>query len=1315
MVRKIQRVWRCWTKAECERRQQQQLASNEQIQSVRVRANVRKIQGAWRRRSKRIQDRRSVLRLVFSHTLRIQRWWRKWQKKQRVKATRNRIMQNACAQVIQRMWRRWHRWQRAKRERRRLRIQRDACARRLQKLWRQWRDWKRRREASAVRIQRRWEKWQKKRLREKRAVERIQRLWSRWRKKSLEKIEREHEEERQVALKIQQNWTGKLFRRNKGQAERKRALEEQWNNAVLIQRAWKKWHLTLLENERQSLLEQEEERRNKAALMIQHQWRKFEQLEAAGHLLQQHACVSKIQELWQTHRASIRRLGNEERVQENTGEISQREEEQSQQKEREEQRVRETQNESSVKIQRNWGICQHRRKMERQRVQHEQHMAALKIQTLWLKWHHEQREELERERIRQEQDESSFKIERSWGMSQQRRRVSQERLRHRQNFSALMIQKHWRRWWHLRLEQRTNSKVKAPGNPITTIPEEKERAEKLEVITRRSYGRCVARTVKKYLQSQREHSAATKIEAIWKGKLYRMQYLQGLEMKHTEEAREYRLLISVLATKVQVCWRQQHVGIRKAKRAVVKSEELLLIQEAKALEKKLLAAKRQLAAKRIQRALASRRSLIATKGVSHREVVQTEPLDIITLGKVDEEKHVDPPQNEESVRNSQEEIRATVEMTVEDWGHRQLPHILSRSVNQILFCHEAASVLQNCIRSYLRRRQMCFYFQRSFATTTSESMGMEHFNLYFKRARAWLDYDKSKSTHTNQDVRLLRLRLDAQMTRKLLQVFEPSEEYTELESHQVLQEIAADVFPILQSPACVEDNENSMPELRYHDVEEMELPLSVKLLREMEKHRAYLQRQVLLEVDTRAEKPSVPLSASLPSSPIGKSAPSSPSHRAKKEMTIFTAVETASVEDAAFLQQRGFDLGALEVKTQRNALHMLSFSKETYRSRAEMLEFLLSCGANLNVNSVDCNGDTPLMLYASLGHLEFMKKLLQHGADPQLTNSRGQNVLHRACEGDQVEICGFLQQLMMKDSIAEIVLPVETISSFVPAALSLHTLDRGGRYPLHYLAEKGFIECAKQLVVSTETNFEWNRSLQAQGDSEGRTALHLAVLTHDVAMTAYLLTPGGGSDVNAFDDLHRSPLHYAVESPAAHPIISRLVQYGANLNVADERGDTPLHWTAFSGRAAVMQNLLALGADPTLRNSDWENPAQIAAAYGQLDCMRLLVQAQRRFGASQTDQQQPVLNRPASEKTALQRLEEAVDHLHQKQASAHSIRGDKDIDLNPKEHEAAAAEQSHGGYWEELHQDVQLVEESGQFSSEDEEDLLFGSDGDPSF
>lgn len=574
-------------------------------------------------------------------------------------------------------------------------------------------------------------------------------------------------------------------------------------------------------------------------------------------------------------------------------------------------------------------------------------------------------------------------------------------------------------------------------------------------------------------------------------------------------------------------------------------------------------------------------------------------------------------------------------------------------------------------------------------------MKAEHFHFYFRQARAWMEWgvctaNASKSDGAVQSSTPLKLRFDGQMTRKMLPLFEPDGSHSTSELEEALQEIAADALPIFQSPACVDSNSNVKPELCYYEVGETELPQFIALMRQLGKRRAQFRREQLLKVDTQT----------VPATPI-PSAPSSPllSQRVKADVSIFTAVANASVEDAIFLQERGVDLAAVEPKMQRNALHLLAYSTESYRFRAEMLRFLLNANAILNVNAVDVNGDAPLMLYASLGHLEFMKTLLKHGADIQTTNRKGQNVLHRACEKDQVEICGFLQQLMLKDSISE---EDARVSEFA-ATISLHTSDNTGQFPLHVLVEKGFVECAKQLLVPTEANYEWNRVLQAQGDAHGRTPLHLAVLMHDAAMTAFLLTPGGGANVNAFDELHRAPVHFAVESPAALPLISRLVQHGADLNVADERGDTPLHWAVFAGRAAIVQHLLSLGADPTLVNSDWETPAQIAAAYGQLDCMRLLLQAQRRLDSPSKGEpaEQRPQSRPASEKTVLQRLEEAK----QAARSYHDTRPDAVSASEP------GAEQSRG-YWEELHQDVQLVEESGQFSSEDEEDLLFGRDSD---
>lgn len=106
----------------------------------------------------------------------------------------------------------------------------------------------------------------------------------------------------------------------------------------------------------------------------------------------------------------------------------------------------------------------------------------------------------------------------------------------------------------------------------------------------------------------------------------------------------------------------------------MKNDELRLIQEAKALERKIMVLKRTLAAKRIQRAIASRRRLQDIKFVSQKEIEQkTVEGEEPTVKPLNDEPADDQPQNEEPAGDYQEPVvevpeedltRASVEKTV---------------------------------------------------------------------------------------------------------------------------------------------------------------------------------------------------------------------------------------------------------------------------------------------------------------------------------------------------------------------------------------------------------------------------------------------------------------------------------------------------------------------------------------------------------------------------------------------------------------------------------------------------------------------------
>jgi ankyrin repeat protein len=93
--------------------------------------------------------------------------------------------------------------------------------------------------------------------------------------------------------------------------------------------------------------------------------------------------------------------------------------------------------------------------------------------------------------------------------------------------------------------------------------------------------------------------------------------------------------------------------------------------------------------------------------------------------------------------------------------------------------------------------------------------------------------------------------------------------------------------------------------------------------------------------------------------------------------------------------------------------------------------------------------------------------------------------------------------------------------------------------------------------------------------------LHFAAQDGDVPLVQSLVD--AGHDVNAFDDLGKTPLHYAVESERFE-VARYLVERGADVNAHHEPtiGNTPLCEVAERCSLRMAQFLIAAGADPTI-------------------------------------------------------------------------------------------------------------------------------------
>lgn len=97
-----------------------------------------------------------------------------------------------------------------------------------------------------------------------------------------------------------------------------------------------------------------------------------------------------------------------------------------------------------------------------------------------------------------------------------------------------------------------------------------------------------------------------------------------------------------------------------------------------------------------------------------------------------------------------------------------------------------------------------------------------------------------------------------------------------------------------------------------------------------------------------------------------------------------------------------------------------------------------------------------------------------------------------------------------------------------------------------------------------------------------------------------------GGNINIKNDKGNTPLHYA-SSIGNKSLVHQLINMGANVNEVNADNNTPLTIAIIRERNEVVDILLKAGADPNFENSDHMNSTHIAALMGNYDVMISLI------------------------------------------------------------------------------------------------------------
>lgn len=134
-----------------------------------------------------------------------------------------------------------------------------------------------------------------------------------------------------------------------------------------------------------------------------------------------------------------------------------------------------------------------------------------------------------------------------------------------------------------------------------------------------------------------------------------------------------------------------------------------------------------------------------------------------------------------------------------------------------------------------------------------------------------------------------------------------------------------------------------------------------------------------------------------------------------------------------------------------------------------------------------------------------------------------------------------------------------------------------------------------------------------------REQLHSAAQSGDVELVKKLLL--ANYPVNRFDDLGKTPLHYAADKEHFE-VVELLLKAGANVNAHDERviGNTPLRDCIDTCSPEMVERLLRAGADPTIPG--WMQITAVHSAMQRKDVHRDKILLLLGVGRKQRQRQQ---------------------------------------------------------------------------------------------